>query len=68
MRLRFIHNEFEKAQAEIDRLKTLLTAASDTKGEEISVVYSETPIRASRLEIEALDCIRPDAIEEEENR
>ena len=59
-RFRFIHTEFEKAQAEIGRLKALLATASDTKGEEIGAVSSETPISGSGVEIEAPDSIGPD--------
>ena len=68
-RFRFIHNEFEKAQAEIGRLKAQLTAASGTNGEARGTVSSEPSISGSGLEIEAPDPINSDvAAGERENR
>ena len=42
-RFRFIHNEFEKAQADIGRLKAQLKAASATNGEERYPVSMKSP-------------------------
>lgn len=67
-RFRFIHNEFEKAQAEIGRLKAQLATASDTNEEEKGTVSNETAISGSGLEIETPDSISPDAAGEGENR
>ncbi len=66
-RFRFIHNEFEKAQAEIGRLKTQLTAASRTDREEGSTVSNETGISGSGLEIKASDAMNPSDAGEESN-
>ena len=59
-RFRFIHNEFEKAQAEIGRLKAQITAASSTSREERGAVSNETAISGSGLEIKAPDAMSPD--------
>ena len=64
-RFRFIHNEFEKAQAEIGRLKAQLTASSSTDGEEREAVSNEAAISGSGVEIKAPDSIDPDASGEE---
>ena len=66
-RFRFMHNEFEKAQAEIGRLKAQLTATSSTNREDGNAVSNETGISGSGLEIEAPDSINPDASVEEKN-
>ena len=65
-RFRFIHDEFEKAQAEIGRLKAQLTAASSKDGEEREAVSNEAAISGSGLDIEAPDSIDPEASGEEE--
>lgn len=67
-RFRFIHNEFEKAQAEIGRLKVQLAGASGTDGEEGRTASNETPISGSGVEIETPNAINPDAAREGENR
>ena len=67
-RFRFIHDEFEKAQAEIGRLKAQLTATSSTGGEDEDAILNETAISGSGLEIEAPDSINPDASGEEANQ
>ena len=67
-RFRFIHNEFEKAQEEIGRLKTQLATASDKNEEEKGTVSNEIAIGGSGLEIEAPDSISPDAAGEGDNR
>ncbi len=67
-RFRFINNEFEKAQAEIGRLKTQLTAVSGTNGEERSTIFNETAISGSEVKVEAPDSISPDAAGERENQ
>ena len=67
-RFRFIHDEFEKAQAEIGRLKAQLTATSSTSGEDEDATSNETAISGSGLEIEAPDSINPDASGEETNQ
>ena len=66
-RFRFIHNEFEKAQAEIGRLKAQLAAASGANEEERDTISSETAISESGLEIEATNSISPAASGGEEN-
>jgi CRP-like cAMP-binding protein len=66
-RFRFIHNEFEKAQAEIGRLKAQLTTTSSASVEDRDAVSNETAISGSGVEIEAPDSINPDASGEEEN-
>ena len=65
-RFRFMHNEFEKAQAEIGRLKTQLSAASSTNKEDERVTSNEPFISGSGLEIETPDSINPAASREEE--
>ena len=60
-RFRFIHDEFEKAQAEIGRLKVQLAAASGTNREKRDTRSNETSI------IEAPDSINPATSGEEEN-
>ena len=67
VRFRFIHNEFEKAQAEIGRLKTQLIATSSTKGEDGDTASNETAISGSGLEIGAPDSINPEAFGGKEN-
>ena len=67
VRFRFIHNEFEKAQAEIGRLKAQLTAVSETNGEERRPASSESSISGSGVEIEASDSINPDVAGERES-
>ena len=67
-RFRFIHNEFEKAQAEIGRLKAQLTATSSTNREDRDAASNETGISGSGLEIEAPDSLNPAASGEEENQ
>ena len=67
-RFRFIHDEFEKSQAEISRLKAQLTATSSTGGEDEDAISNETVISGSGLEIEAPDSINPDASREETNQ
>ncbi len=67
-RFRFMHSEFEKAQAEIGRLKAQLSAASSTSKEDKDVAPNESFISGSGLEIEAPDAINPDAFGEEENQ
>ena len=67
-RFRFIHDEFEKAQAEVGRLKAQLTAASSTNAEDKDVVSNEAAISGSGLEIEAPDSSEPGASGEEENQ
>ncbi len=67
-RFRLIYNEFEKAQAEISRLKAQLTEASDPTGAERGTVSSETSISGSGVGIETPDSISPDASGGEENR
>jgi CRP-like cAMP-binding protein len=64
-RFRFIHNEFEKAQAEIGRLKAQITAASSTSREERGAVSNETAISGLGLEIKAPDAMSPDDAGEE---
>ena len=66
-RFRFIHNEFEKAQAEIGRLKAQLTATSGAKGEDRDVVSNETAIKGSGLEIDTSDAINSNASGEEKH-
>ena len=65
-RFRFMHSEFEKAQAEIGRLKTQLSAASSTNKEDERVAFNEPFISGSGLEIETPDSINPAASREEE--
>lgn len=67
-RFRFIHDEFEKSQAEISRLKAQLTATSSTGGGDEDAISNETVISGSGLEIEAPDSINPDASGEETNQ
>ena len=67
-RFRFMHSEFEKAQAEIGRLKTQLSAASSTNKEDERVASNEPFISGSGLEIETPDSINPDASREEEQQ
>ena len=67
-RFRFIHNEFEKAQAEIGRLKAQLATPSDTNEEDGGTVSNGTTISGSGVEIEARDSISSDAAGEGENR
>ena len=64
-RFRFMHGEFEKAQAEIGRLKAQLSAASSPNKEDKDVASNEPFISGSGLEIEAPDPINPDASGEE---
>ena len=66
-RFRFIHDEFEKAQAEIGRLKAQLTATSSTNRKDEDAVSNETTISGSGLEVEAPDSINPAVSGEEEN-
>ena len=66
-RFRFIHSEFEKAQAEIGRLKAQLIATSSASVEDRDAVSNETAISGSGVDIEAPDSINPDASGEEEN-
>ena len=66
-RFRFVHDEFEKAQAEIGRLKAQLTTTSSTSGEDGNAISNETAISGSGLEIEAPNSINSDASKEEEN-
>ena len=66
-RFRFIHDEFEKAQAEIGRLKAQLTATSDANREDRDAISNETAISGSGLEIEAPNSINPDTSGGEEN-
>ena len=66
-RFRFIHNEFEEAQAEIGRLKAQLTATSSANGEDRDVVSHEAAIKGSGLEIDTSDSINPNASGEEEH-
>ena len=61
-----MHSEFEKAQAEIGRLKTQLSAASSTNKEDERVPFNEPFISGSGLEIETPDSINSDASREEE--
>lgn len=65
-RFRFIHSEFEKAQAEIGRLKAQLTATSSASVEDRDAVSNETALSGSGVDIEAPDSINPDASGEEE--
>ena len=65
-RFRFMHSEFEKAQAEIGRLKTQLSAASSTNKEDERAAFNEPFISGSGLEIETPDSINPAASREEE--
>ncbi|RKU10297.1 hypothetical protein C6502_12155 [Candidatus Poribacteria bacterium] len=65
-RFRFMHSEFEKAQAEIGRLKAQLSAASSTKKEDTHVTSNGPFTSGSGLEIEKSDSINPDASREEE--
>ena len=65
-RFRFMHSEFEKAQSEIGRLKTQLSAASSTNKEDEHVDSNEPFISGSGLEIETPDSINPAASREEE--
>ncbi len=67
-RFRFVHDEFEKAQAEIGRLKAQLTTTSSTSGEDGNAISNETAISGSGLEIEAPNSINSDASKEEENQ
>lgn len=67
-RFRFIHSEFEQAQAEIGRLKAQLAAVSGTDGEEENTVSNDPSISAQGLEIEAPDPINPAASGGEEGR
>ena len=67
-RFRFIHDEFEKAQAEIGRLKAQLRTSSSTDEEERGAVSNEAAISGSGVEIEAPDSIDPDASGEEANQ
>ncbi len=67
-RFRFIHNEFEKAQAEIGRLKAQITAASSTSREERGAVSNETAISGLGLEIKAPDTMSPDDASEGSKR
>ena len=66
-RFRFIHDEFEKAQAEIGRLKAQLTATSSTDGEDGDAISNKPAISGSGVKIEAPDSINPVASGEEEN-
>ena len=66
-RFRFIHSEFEKAQAEIGRLKAQLSASSTNK-EDKDVASNEPFISGSGLEIEIPNPINPDASGEEEDQ
>ena len=66
-RFRFIHDEFEKAQAEIGRLKAQLTATSRTGGTDGDAISNEPAISGSGLEIEAPNPINPDTSGEEED-
>ena len=67
-RFRFIHSEFEKAQAEIGRLKAQLSAASSTNKEDKDVASNKPFIGGSGLELEAPDSINPEAFGEEDNQ
>ena len=67
-RFRFIHSEFEKAQAEIGRLKAQLSTVSSTNKEDKDVAANETSISRSGLEVEAPDPINSAASREKENR
>jgi len=67
-RFRFMHSEFEKAQAEIGRLKAQLAAASSTSKEDKGVGSNEPFISGSGLEIEAPNPINPAASGEEEDQ
>ena len=67
-RFRFIHNEFEKAQAEIGRLKAQIAAASSTSREERGAVSNETAISGLGLEIKAPDTMSPDDASEGSKR
>ena len=67
-RFRFIHDEFEKAQAEIGRLKAQLPAASSTNAADKDVVSNGTAISGSGVEIEAPGPIDPGTSGEEENQ
>lgn len=66
-RFRFIHNEFEKAQEEIGRLKAELAAASAT-AEEGGDIFSSTPsVTGSPVEIETSDSINSDTSKAEDH-
>ena len=67
-RFRFMHSEFEKAQAEIGRLKAQLSAASSINREDKDVASNEPFLSGSGLEIEARDSINPEAFGEENNQ
>ena len=67
-RFRFIHDEFEKAQAEIGRLKAQLTATSSTNREDGDTGSNETAISESGMEVEAPPPTNPAAYGEEENQ
>ena len=67
-RFRLIHNEFEKAQAEIGRLKAQLTATSSTNREDGGTGSNETAISESGMEVEAPPPTNPAAYGEEENQ
>ena len=66
-RFRFMHSEFEKAQAEIGRLKTQLAATSSKDREERDAFSNEATISGSGLEIEAPNSIDPDVSGKEEH-
>ena len=66
-RFRFIHNEFEKAQEEIGRLKAQLAAVSATDTDGSEVVSSDPSISGSPVEIETSESINPNASGTEEN-
>ena len=59
-RFRFIHNEFEKAQEEIGRLKAELAAASAMDEEGRNMVSSPPSVTGSPAEIETSDSINSD--------
>ena len=67
-RFRFIHGEFEKAQAEIGRLKAQLTVASGTNEQERDVASSTSSSSESQVEIETPDSISLGTSLEDENR